>query len=62
MNSTKGQNGWTTYNTTVSQGIHTLRWTFIKDGSSTNDAIGDYVAVDNIDIRTGFKSRARRTR
>ena len=55
MNSTKGQNGWTTYNTTVSQGIHTLRWTFIKDGSSTNDANGDYVAVDNIDIRTGFR-------
>ena len=55
INSTKGQNGWSTFSANVSTGIHTLRWTFIKDGSSTNDANGDYVAVDNIDIRTGFR-------
>ena len=54
-NSSKGQNGWSTFSANVTTGIHTLRWTFIKDGSSTNDANGDYVAVDNIDIRTGFR-------
>ena len=55
INSTKGQTGWSTVTANVTTGIHTLRWTFIKDSSSTNDANGDYVAVDNIDIRTGFR-------
>ena len=55
VNSSKGQmTGWSTYTTNVATGTHTLRWSFIKDGSTANDATGDYVAVDNIDILTGF--------
>ena len=56
VNSSKGQmSNWSTFTANVSSGIHTLRWSFIKDGSSANDAMGDYVAVDDIQIRTGFR-------
>ncbi|MBA88500.1 MAG: hypothetical protein CMB16_04460 [Euryarchaeota archaeon] len=56
VNSSKGQmTNWSTTTVNVSSGIHTLRWSFIKDGSSANDAMGDYVAVDDIQIRTGFR-------
>ena len=56
VNSSKGQmSNWSTITANVSSGIHTLRWSFIKDGSSANDAMGDYVAVDDIQIRTGFR-------
>ncbi|MBT5184526.1 MAG: hypothetical protein HOM47_05080, partial [Euryarchaeota archaeon] len=55
VNSSKGQmTGWSTYTTNVATGTHTLRWSFFKDGSTANDAAGDYVAVDNIEILTGF--------
>ncbi|MFL2981628.1 MAG: putative Ig domain-containing protein, partial [Candidatus Poseidoniaceae archaeon] len=56
INSSKGQmSNWGTFNSSITAGMHTLRWSFIKDGSSSNDAMGDYVAVDNIQIRTGFR-------
>ncbi len=56
INSSKGQmSNWVTFNSSITAGMHTLRWSFIKDGSSSNDAMGDYVAVDNIQIRTGFR-------
>ena len=55
-NSSKGQmSNWGTFSSNITAGMHTLRWSFIKDGSSSNDAMGDYVAVDNIQIRTGFR-------
>ena len=56
INSSKGQmSNWGTFNSSITAGMHTLRWSFIKDGSSSNDAMGDYVAVDDIQIRTGFR-------
>jgi len=56
VNSSKGQmSNWSTYNTNITTGMHTLRWSFIKDGSAVNDANGDYVGVDDIQIRTGFR-------
>ncbi|MGY8746037.1 MAG: putative Ig domain-containing protein, partial [Candidatus Poseidoniales archaeon] len=56
VNSSKGNmSSWSTYTTNISSGMHTLRWSFIKDGSSANDANGDYVAIDDIQIRTGFR-------
>ena len=56
VNSSKGQmSNWSTFTTSITSGLHTLRWSFNKDGSSANDAQGDYVAVDNIEIRTGFR-------
>ena len=56
INSSKGQmSNWGTFNSSITAGMHTLRWSFIKDGSSANDAMGDYVAVDDIQIRTGFR-------
>ncbi|RJU88834.1 MAG: hypothetical protein DWC02_01195, partial [Candidatus Poseidoniales archaeon] len=56
INSSKGQmSNWASFNSSITAGMHTLRWSFIKDGSSSNDAMGDYVAVDNIQIRTGFR-------
>ena len=56
INSSKGQmSNWASFNSNITSGMHTLRWSFVKDGSSANDAMGDYVAVDNIQIRTGFR-------
>ena len=56
INSSKGQmNNWTSFTSNITSGMHELRWSFVKDGSSANDAMGDYVAVDNIQIRTGFR-------
>ena len=56
VNSSKGQmSNWSTVNANITSGMHTLRWSFIKDGTSANDASGDYVAVDDIEIRTGFR-------
>jgi alpha-tubulin suppressor-like RCC1 family protein/predicted flap endonuclease-1-like 5' DNA nuclease len=58
INSTKGQmSNWASFNTSIDSGMHTLRWSFVKDGQSNNDGgVGsDYVAVDNIQIRTGFR-------
>ena len=56
MNSSYGQmSNWSSFNSSITSGMHTLRWSYIKDGSSSNDANGDYVAVDDIQIRTGFR-------
>ena len=41
-------NDWETYSVYISQGSHTLTWSYIKD-SSVN-ASGDYFAVDNVAI------------
>ena len=59
INSTKGQmSNWASFSTNITSGMHTLRWSFVKDGQANNDVQtsgGDYVAVDNIQIRTGFR-------
>ena len=41
-------NDWETYSVSLSEGTHTLSWSYIKD-SSVN-ATGDYFAVDNVAI------------
>ena len=48
-------NDWKTYSVSLSEGTHTLSWSYIKD-SSVN-ATGDYFAVDNVAITLGDAER-----
>ena len=48
-------NDWETYSVSLSEGTHTLSWSYIKD-SSVN-ATGDYFAVDNVAITLGDAER-----
>ena len=58
INSSKGQmSNWSSFSSNITSGLHELRWSFVKDGTSSNDGGpgSDHVAVDNIQIRTGFR-------